>query len=92
MTASQTIIHDIIGLDLEALYLGRRFAGIVVGETRNMVAMSVGNSVKWFPKKETRFLLMLPDGSQVVLEGVDLMGRTFERIRRGGRRWPKPVI
>ncbi len=92
MTASQLTIYDIIGLDLEAQYLGRRFAGTVVGETRNMVAMAVGNSVKWFPKRETRFILTLPDGSKVALEGVGLMGRTFERIRRGGWRWPKPVM
>ena len=92
MNVSGILQHQIIGLDVEAHYLGRRLVGTVLGETRNMLAISVDGSAKWVPKKESRFIFTLPNGSKVLVDGVELVGRPHEKIRRGVQRWRRPVI
>ncbi|GBC70106.1 hypothetical protein HRbin01_01814 [archaeon HR01] len=80
---------ELVGRDVEARYLGRLLRGLVVGETRNMVAVAVGDSVKKVPKAQSLFRFRLEDGSEVVLDGREIVGRPHERIRRGGRRCPR---
>jgi len=92
LNVSGFLQQEIIGLGVEAYYLRRRLVGIVLGETRNMLAISVEGSVKWVPKKESRFIFSLPNGSRALVDGAELVGRPHEKIRRGVQRWRRPVI
>jgi RNase P/RNase MRP subunit p29 len=70
----------ILGRRLKAFYNGKMFEGVVVGETKNMVEVETLTGVKKVPKNETVFYL---DEGGVKIEGMKLVGRSFERMLRG---------
>jgi RNase P/RNase MRP subunit p29 len=73
----------ILGRRMKAFYNGKMFEGVVVGETKNMVEVETVTGVKKVPKNETVFYL---DEGGVKIEGRKLVGRSFERMLRGGVR------
>ncbi|MEM3097023.1 MAG: ribonuclease P protein subunit [Nitrososphaerota archaeon] len=79
--------QEFLGTHMETEYLARRFAGTVLAETRNMLALEMGGQVRWIPKKGSKLRLRLADGSTVEVKGELIVGRPYERIGRGGKRW-----
>jgi ribonuclease P protein subunit POP4 len=79
--------HEIIGLRVKILASSSRsmtgLTGTVIDETKNMLVVRTEDGVKKIPKSTSVFLLTLPDGKEVKLEGRRILGRPEERIRRG---------
>ena len=74
--------HELLGLNVEATYLNNVFKGKVLGETRNMITiLTYDGKIKHLPKQLTNFIFKLPDGREVRLSGVQIIGRPHERIK-----------
>ena len=80
--------HEIIGLRVRVLASScssmTGLAGTIVDETKNMLVVETDEGVKKIPKETSVFLLTLPDGKEVKLEGWRIVGRPEDRVRKGG--------
>ena len=56
-------------------------SGIAVDETRNMITIETGKGHKRFDKVQHTFLVSLEE-TEVTLEGIHLVGRPEERIKK----------
>ena len=81
ITPKNLFRHELLGLQVRAEYLGNVFEGRVLGESRNMVDVLTERGVKRLPKQLTNFIFKLPDGREVKLSGIQIIGRPHERIK-----------
>lgn len=78
--------HELIGLEARVMdssdhtLLGA--SGKVVDETRNMLVIEDGEKARKISKSNSTFLVILPDGEKVTVDGKKLVGRPEERVRR----------
>jgi ribonuclease P protein subunit POP4 len=78
--------HELIGLEARVVnssdhtLLGT--SGKVVDETRHMLVVEDGERVRNISKSNSTFLITLPDGEKVTVDGKKLVGRPEERVRR----------
>jgi len=78
--------HELIGLEARVMdssdhtLLGT--FGKVVDETRNMLVIEDGEKARKISKSNSTFLITLPDGEKVTVDGKKLVGRPEERVRR----------
>ncbi|MCS7136221.1 MAG: ribonuclease P protein component 1 [Nitrososphaerota archaeon] len=89
-TARNIIRHELLGLNVDVEWKNRRqqkFSGIVVGESRNMLIVQLSRGKRSFPKAACIFSFKLPDGSCVKVDGVILIGRPEDRLKRVVRKW-----
>ncbi len=84
ITEKNLINHELVGLKAE---VAGKFAGEVVLETKNMLGIQAGNSVKKFPKLGTSFVFTLPNGKRVSVEGKRISSRPEDRIKSKVRKW-----
>ena len=75
MISSRNVLrHELIGLDVSVMYASNPthigVTGVVVNETRNMLAILQGNRVKWVPKQASIFRFTLPDGITCRCPGI----------------------
>ncbi len=76
---------DFIGLQMEVIksthsgYVGIK--GIVVDETKNMLAIRHKGKLKWVPKTVCIFALTLPSGEVVMVDGKLISHRPEDRIK-----------
>jgi ribonuclease P protein subunit POP4 len=80
--------HELIGLEARVMgssdpaLLGT--SGKIVDETCNMLVIEDGEKSRKISKSNSTFLITLPDGEKVTVEGKKLVGRPEERVKR---RW-----
>ena len=78
--------HELIGLEARVMgssdptLLGT--SGKIVDETRNMLVIEDDEKSRKISKSNSTFLITLPDGEKVTVEGRKLVGRPDERVRR----------
>jgi len=78
--------HELIGLEARVMnssdhtLLGT--SGKVVNETRNMLVIEDGEKARKISKSNSTFLITLPDGERVTVDGKKLVGRPEERVRQ----------
>lgn len=88
VTKRNLLRHELIGLEARVMdssdptLLGT--SGKVVDETRNMLVIEQGKKIKTISKSTSTFLITLPDGERVTVDGKKLVGRPEERVKR---RW-----
>jgi ribonuclease P protein subunit POP4 len=82
--ASNILIHEIIGLEMEVLEdsnpFNKYFKGFVADESKNTLTLA-GNKKRIIAKKDAVLLLTF-DGVTVQIEGKSLLGRPEDRIKR----------
>jgi ribonuclease P protein subunit POP4 len=87
LTKRNILRHELIGL--EARVVGSSdttlvgTSGKIVDETRNMLVIEDGKKSRKISKSNSTFLITIPDGEKVSIEGKKLVGRPEERVRRG---------
>jgi ribonuclease P protein subunit POP4 len=78
--------HELIGL--EAMVMDSSdptlpgISGKILDETRNMLVIGNGKKSRKIPKSNSKFLIILPDGEKVAIDGKKLVGRPEERVRQ----------
>lgn len=90
LTARNILRHELLGLKVRAKPLkgAVEHQGEVVEETRNMLKLLLPNGrIISLPKEAYRFEFTLPSGERVLVEGVMLIGRPEERLKKKVRRW-----
>lgn len=90
LTPRNILRHELLGLRVKAFpKKGKvKHEGEIVGETRNMVKILRDDGrLVMVPKNAYLFELTLPRGERVLVEGVMLIGRPEERLKRRYRRW-----
>lgn len=89
----KTIVYTpLIGFEVEVLKSKNpefpNFKGVVVDETYNMLHIKTSSGVKKIVKKDVTLLIKLPGGVKVSVDGVKLIGRPEDRIKKTRlRRW-----
>ena len=80
--------HELIGL--EAIVVTSSDPGLVgvrgtiVDETQNMLIIERGGEPRAVPKSTSIFELILPGGERVKIDGIRLLGRPEDRIKKRG--------
>lgn len=86
VTKKNVVRHELIGLEAQVVgssdpaMLGAY--GKILDETRDMLVIEHMSVAKIVPKSSSTFEIKLPDGQKVVVEGVKLVGRPVERVKR----------
>jgi ribonuclease P protein subunit POP4 len=57
-------------------------SGEIVDETKNMLVIRSASGDKKIPKAACVFEITLPDGNQVKIDGIKIVGSVEDRIRR----------
>lgn len=90
LTPRNILRHELLGLWVRAKAVkgGAEHSGEVVGETRNMLRILLPEGrVITLPKEAYLFEFTLPSGERVLVEGVMLVGKPEERLKKKVRRW-----
>lgn len=86
VTKQNLLRHELIGLETKVMdssdHTLRGASGKVVDETRNMLVIEQGEETRTISKSNSTFLITLPDGERVTVNGKKLVGRPEERVRR----------
>lgn len=86
VTAQNVIAHELIGIDVKIVESRdptlEKVSGKIVYETKNMIMLNANNKMKMIPKKVVKLALELPDNSECLVNGSDLVGRPEDRIQR----------
>jgi len=86
ITQQNVLAHELIGLFAKVIDskdpLLKNLQGKIVYETRNILVIDLKQDIKRIPKKVVKLSLRLPDGSDCIIDGVDLVGRPEDRIKR----------
>ncbi|MGH9909444.1 MAG: ribonuclease P protein component 1 [Nitrososphaerales archaeon] len=86
VTSQNIIAHELIGIDAKIVESRdptlEKVSGKIVYETKNMLMLNVNNKMKMIPKKVVKLALELPDNSECLVNGSDLVGRPEDRIQR----------
>lgn len=91
ITPQNLVRHELIGLQAKVVQSPHpSFQGLegrVVDETRNTLTLEVCGKEKVVPKEGPVFSFTLPSGKQVRVEGMVLVGRPEDRIKKKLRKW-----
>lgn len=86
ITSQNVIAHELIGIDVKIVESRdptlEKVSGKIVYETKNMLMLNANNKMKMIPKKVVKLALELPDNSECLVNGSDLVGRPEDRIQR----------
>lgn len=86
VTERNMLRHELIGLEARIVnssdptLLGTH--GKIVDETHDMLVIEQTSKTKIISKSSSTFLITLPGGEEVTVEGKKLVGRPEERVRR----------
>jgi ribonuclease P protein subunit POP4 len=78
--------HELIGLEAKVVnssdpsLLGTR--GRIVNETKKTLVVELGGKAKSIPKLTSVFLITLPNGEEIEIDGKKIVGRPQDRIKR----------
>jgi len=91
ITAKNIIKHELIGLEAEVVESDNEslvgIKGHVIDETKNMVVIEQDGKEKSIPKKGSKFIFTLPDGSKVKVDGDIISSRPEERTKNKLKKW-----
>jgi len=91
ITAKNIVKHELIGLHTVVIESKNKclvgLAGEIIWETAKMIAIRKNGKIKYIPKNICRFLLYLPDGNKILVDGEILVGRPEKRIKKVIRTW-----
>ncbi len=86
ITPLNLLKHELIGLRVHVVRSPCKsyesIEGEVVDETRNMIYVKSRQCIKAIPKAVCIFVFTLKDGVEVELDGVKLVGRPEDRLKR----------
>ncbi len=88
--AKNIIRHELLGLNVDVEWKNgkqQKFSGVVVGESRNMLTVQLSKGKRLFPKAACVFSFKLPNGLCVKVDGVLLIGRPEDRLKKVVRKW-----
>jgi ribonuclease P protein subunit POP4 len=80
--------HELIGLEAKVVnssdpsLLGAH--GRIVNETKEMLVVELDGKARSIPKSISVFLITLPDGEEVEIDGKRIVGRPQDRIKKIG--------
>jgi ribonuclease P protein subunit POP4 len=86
VTRRNVLRHELIGLEARVTnssdtgLIGTY--GTIVDETRDMLVIEHAGKPKIVPKAHSIFMLTLPNGEEVEVDGVKLVARPEERVRK----------
>ena len=86
MTKRNVLRHELIGLEARVTnssdpgVIGTY--GTIVDETRDMLVIEQAGKPKIVPKANSIFVLTLPDGEEIEVDGAKLVARPEERVRK----------
>jgi ribonuclease P protein subunit POP4 len=78
------LVVEVIGSTNSAL-VGTK--GTVVEESKSMLEIMTAGKTKKLPKKGTRFMFTMPDGTQMAVDGEKLSGRPEKRAKMKIKKW-----
>jgi ribonuclease P protein subunit POP4 len=91
ISARNLIRHELIGLDVEVVESTNRIQvgikGLVVDETRNLLAVETEGGLKKIQKKGSIFIFKIPDGKKVKVDGKKIVARPEDRIKLKVKKW-----
>ena len=91
ITAQNILRHELIGLSVRVMHArnssARGIHGIVVDETRNMLAIDSKKRKVMIPKNIATFRFDLPSGVRVDVDGARLVAKPENRLKTKVRRW-----
>ena len=58
--------------------------GKIIDETKNLLILRTQRGDKKIPKNTSVFLITFPDGNEVKVDGIKILGRPEDRIRKYG--------
>lgn len=92
MKAATVIQMEYIGLKAKVVRSSASgcvgISGQVIDETRNTLVIRYNNEDKAVVKEAAVFQFTLPDGSVIEVDGVAILGRSEDRVKkRPKRRW-----
>ena len=56
--------------------------GRIIDETKNLLVLRTKRGDKKIPKSTSVFLITSPDGNEVKIDGIKIIGRPEDRIRK----------
>ncbi|MFH0928766.1 MAG: ribonuclease P protein component 1 [Candidatus Aenigmatarchaeota archaeon] len=91
ISAKNLIRHELIGLAVEVAESANKthvgIKGLVVDETKNMLAIETKEGLKRIQKKGSQFIFKIPDGKKVKVDGKRIMARPEDRIKLKVKKW-----
>lgn len=91
ITPENLVNHELIGLKVKVERCKNQqlagFEGLVVDETRNMLAIKSKGKIKLVPKGVSVFRFSLPGGELVEVDGKVLVGRPEDRLKTKVKYW-----
>lgn len=86
ITLDNVTAHELIGMEGKIIESKdpslTNIYGKIVYETRNMLFINTNTKTRMIPKNAVKLSVKLPDGTQCIINGVDLVGRPEERMQR----------
>jgi ribonuclease P protein subunit POP4 len=91
ITPHNLIRHELVGLNVRIMSakdsVMKGIRGVIVDETRNMLAVDGKAGRIMIPKGIATFRFKLPSGVQVDVDGERLVARPENRLKTRMRRW-----
>ncbi len=91
ITRSNIVAHELTGLCVKVTRTSdptlRELNGQVSFETKNTLSILSGSKLSVVPKASSQFAFVLPEGSEVLVEGKLLQIRPEDRVKRGLGNW-----
>lgn len=85
------LLHELIGLEASVVDSRNKcqvgLTGRIIDETMKTIVLETRTGRKRVFKREVKLLIQLPDGSLVMVDGKELMGRPEDRLKKKLRSW-----
>ena len=84
ITPKNILLHEMIGLHATILASAQTsiigISGMIIFETRNMLALRTRKGVKWIPKSSVKKMRLLLPLNACFIRGQSLIGRPEDRV------------
>ncbi len=91
ITPENVLLHELIGLEAVVAESSNKLqvglSGRIVDETMKTLVIETPRGRKRVLKREVKLLLKLPDGTLVLVDGRELVGRPEDRLKKRVRDW-----
>jgi ribonuclease P protein subunit POP4 len=91
ITPENLVRHELIGLTVEVTKSPNRFQigtkGLVVDETKNLLAIETSEGVKKIQKDKAEFIFTIPGGIRVRVNGKIIAKRHEDRVKIKTKKW-----
>lgn len=91
ISPSNILLHELIGLEAKVVNSQNRYQvgieGKIIDETMKTLLLETSKGRRRVFKSDVRLLIKLPDGTLLLVEGKELLGRPEDRIKKRLRNW-----